>query len=40
MKKIKEDGHFEGRNKTFFDDDLNPITNDQFKKAKYLKNNK
>jgi hypothetical protein len=39
LKKIKSEGHFEGKNKIIFDDDLNTITYEQFRVQNLLKSN-
>jgi hypothetical protein len=35
LKKVKPYGHFDGKNKTHFDDDLNPIPDAEYWKSKY-----
>ena len=39
MKKIRNEGLFDGKNKIHFDDDLNPITDEEFLKRQYLQQN-
>ena len=39
MKKIKPEGHFEGKNKIIFDEDMNKMTYEQFRVKNLLQNN-
>lgn len=39
MKKIRNEGLFEGKNKIHFDDELNPIDDDEYLKRQYLEAN-
>lgn len=38
LKKVKEEGHFGGKNKIIFDQDGNPLTYDEHMKLMYAKN--
>lgn len=40
MKKIRNEGLFEGKNKIHFDDELNPIADEDYLKLQYLEANK
>lgn len=40
LKKIKPEGHFEGKNKTYFDNAGNPLTADEYRKKEKLLANK
>ena len=39
LKKIKSEGHFEGKNKIIFDENLNKVTYDEHRVKSLLKNN-
>jgi hypothetical protein len=39
LKKIKPEGHFEGKNKIIFDDNLNKVTYDEHRVKSLLKSN-
>jgi hypothetical protein len=36
MKKIRNEGIFDGKNKIHFDDDMNPITDEEYLRRQYL----
>jgi hypothetical protein len=40
LKKIKQEGHFEGKNKTYFDDSGNALSAEEYRKKERLQANK
>ena len=40
LKKVKNHGHFDGKNITHFDDEMNPIPDEEFRRKKYESNAK
>jgi hypothetical protein len=40
MKKIRSEGLFEGKNKIHFDEEMNPITDEEHLRRQYLNSNK
>lgn len=40
LKKVKDHGHFDGKNITHFDDDIKPISDEEFRRKKYEKSAK
>mgnify|MGYP003555223745 CR=1 FL=1 len=40
LKKIKNEGHFDGKNKVYFDDDGNVIEDGEYRRRMHLKSNK
>ena len=40
LKKVKDHGYFDGKNITHFDDDMNPISDEEFRRKRYERNAK
>ena len=40
LKKVKNHGYFDGKNITHFDDDMNPISDEEFRRKNYERNAK
>ena len=38
LKKVKDHGYFDGKNITHFDDDMNPISDEEFRRKRYERN--